>query len=237
MNGILINWYEIMPKKFLNKSDNPNYWYHGLSTPSRHLLVGGSGTGKTQLLLNLIKVFSDKSKNRKGVGTFKNVWIFCKNDDEPIYNYMKSLSPAIRIHEGLSKLDIKALDVKGEQNLVVFDDLCLEKDQKAIEDLYIRGRKLGAGCSVMYLTQSFFLTPKVIRNNCNYMWILKLSGQREVNIILREFSLNVSKETLLKIYDYATKEPMYPLMVDLNANAEHRFRKGIFETIEIGDFL
>jgi hypothetical protein len=46
----------------------------------------------------------------------------------------------------------------------------------------------------------------------------------------------VSKETLLKIYDYATKEPMYPLMVDLNANAEHRFRKGIFETIDIGDF-
>ena len=65
MNGGLINWYNVMPKKFLNKSDNPNYSYHGLSSVSRHLLVGGSGTGKTQLLLNLIKVFSDKSKNKK----------------------------------------------------------------------------------------------------------------------------------------------------------------------------
>ena len=84
--GQMINWYEVMPKRFLNKSNNPNFDYHGLKIPSRHLLVGGSGTGKTSLLLNIIKAFSDKSKNKKGIGTFKNVYVFCKSDDEPIYN-------------------------------------------------------------------------------------------------------------------------------------------------------
>ena len=235
--GQMINWYEVMPKRFLNKSNNPNFDYHGLKIPSRHLLVGGSGTGKTSLLLNIIKAFSDKSKNKKGIGTFKNVYVFCKSDDEPIYNYMKSLSPQIHIYEGLSKLDLKKFQEKGEQNLVVFDDLVLEKDQKTIEQLYIRGRKLGGGVTVFYLTQSFFLTPKVIRNNCNYMWILKLAGQREVNIIMREFALGINKETLMRIYDYATKEKLMPLMVDLEAPAEQRFRKGIFEPITIDDFV
>ena len=69
------------------------------------------------------------------------------------------------------------------------------------------------------------------------MWILKLSGLREINMILREFSLNVDKETLLRIYDYATKNKFYPLMCDLDAQAENRFRKGIFETIHIPDFM
>ena len=233
----MINFYEVMPKKFLNKSNNPNFDYHGLKVPSRHLLVGPSGTGKTSLLLNVLKSFSDKTQNRKRIGTFKNVYVFCKSDDEPLYNYMKSLSPQIHIHEGLSQLDIKKFQEKGEQNLVVFDDLVLEKDQKAIEQLYIRGRKLGGGVTVFYLTQSFFLTPKVIRNNCNYMWILKLAGQREVNIIMREFALGVDKDTLMRIYDYATKQKLMPLMVDLEAPAEQRFRKGIFEPIYIPDFM
>jgi len=233
----MVNWYEIMPKKFLNKSHNPNFDYHGLKIPSRHLLIGGSGTGKTSLLLNIIKAFSDKSKNKKGLGTFKGVYIFCKSDDEALYHYMKSLSPQIHIYEGLSQLDLEVFKVKGEQNLVVFDDLVLEKDQKAIEQLYIRGRKLGAGVSVFYLTQSFFLTPKVIRNNCNYMWILKLAGQREVNIIMREFSLGVDKDTLMRIYDYATNQKLIPLMVDLESPAQNRFRRGIFEPIYIPDFV
>ena len=237
MNGQMVNWYEIMPKKFLNTSHNPNIDYHGIKIPSRHLIVGGSGTGKTTVLLSMVKAFSDKTKNKKGVGTFKNVWVFCKSDDEPIYRYMKSLSPQIHIYEGLSQLDLKKFDNKYEQNLVVFDDLVLEKNQKAIEQLYIRGRKLGGGVTTVYLTQSFFLTPKVIRNNCSYMWILKLAGQREVSIIMREFALGVDKDTLLSIYDYATRQKLMPLMVDLEAPASQRFRRGIFEPISIQDFI
>ena len=38
------------------------------------------------------------------------------------------------------------------------------------------------------------------------MIILKLSGQREVNLILSEFGLGVSKEELVEIYQYAIKK-------------------------------
>ena len=54
---------------------------------------------------------------------------------------------------------------------------------------------------------------------------------------MREFALGVDKDTLLRIYDYATKQKLIPLMVDLEAPAEQRFRKGIFELIDIKDFI
>ena len=42
---------------------------------------------------------------------------------------------------------------KDLQHLVIFDDMVLEKKQKAMSEMYIRGRK--RGISVCYLSQSF----------------------------------------------------------------------------------
>jgi len=113
---------------------------------------------------------------------------------------------------------------KAVNHLVCFDDLVLAKDQSQIENYYIRARKLN--CSVIYLSQSFFRIPKIIRNNCSYFCILKLSGNREVNVILSEFGLGVSKEQLLELYETATKEKFSPLLIDMEADPHSRFRKG-----------
>ena len=232
-NGV-INFYEIMPKKFLETTENPNYHYHKIKLPLRGLVVAPSGFGKTNLLLNLIKVFSDKTKNVNKMGSFYDIHVYTKNKDEPIYNYLASLSPSIFIHEDLTTLKLDKFD-KKYAHLVVFDDLVLNKDQKPMAEFFMRCRKLNTSC--IYLSQSFFMTPKFIRQNCNAMWILKLAGQREVNIILKEFSLGVDKEILLKMYDYATNERFYPLMIDLEASCmNNKFRKGLFEFINIGEF-
>ena len=96
----VVNWYEKIPKKFLLESENPNYDMHKLKIPARYLLIGGSGAGKTQYLLTLLtKAFND---------TFANIWVVTRNKDEPLYNYLGSLSDRIRIVEGLEntpKLD------------------------------------------------------------------------------------------------------------------------------------
>jgi hypothetical protein len=65
------------------------------------------------------------------------------------------------------------------------------------------------------------------------MVLLKLSGNREVNVILSEFGLGVTKEQLLEIYKYATSEKFSPLMIDMEADADNRFRKGLLEIINI----
>jgi hypothetical protein len=63
------------------------------------------------------------------------------------------------------------------------------------------------------------------------MVLLKLSGNREVNMILSEFGLGVSKEELLQLYEYATKEKFSPLLIDMEADKFKRFRKGLVEII------
>jgi hypothetical protein len=103
-----------------------------------------------------------------------------------------------------------------------------------VENYYIRARKLNV--SVIFISQSYFRIPKIIRNNCSYMVLLKLSGQREVNVILSEFGLGVTKDELIEIYKYATSEKFSPLLIDLEADSSNRFRKGLLEVIDTSGF-
>jgi len=67
----------------------------------------------------------------------------------------------------------------------------------------------------MFLSQSYFNTPKVIRQNINYCVILKLGGTRDVNSILRECSIDLTKEELLYMYQQATKQKSHVFIIIL----------------------
>ena len=223
--GEIVNMYEKMPKRFLDNVENPNFHLHNLKLPLRACIVAPSGSGKSNLLVNLLSLFCD------GDGTFADMTIITRNKDEPLYRWLTDKCDQIRIVEGLHntpKLD--SMD-KKENHLVVWDDLVLSKDLSMVENYYIRARKLN--CSVIFISQSYFKIPKIIRNNCSYMILLKLSGQREVNIILSEFGLGVTKEQLIELYEYATAEKFSPLIIDLEADKEQRFRKGLKEIISV----
>jgi hypothetical protein len=51
------NMYLRMPKKYQNKSYNPHFDVHGLSLPLRGLVAAPSGSGKTNMVMNLSRVF------------------------------------------------------------------------------------------------------------------------------------------------------------------------------------
>ena len=121
--------------------------------------------------------------------------------------------------------------IKDFNHLVVFDDLVLTKDQSRIANYYIRARKLN--CSVCYLSQSYFSIPKIIRQNCTYLVLLKLSGARELNLILAEGGLGIDKNELLRIYKEATAEKFSPLIIDYEAEHDKRYRKGFDEFIPV----
>lgn len=222
----IVNMYEFMPKEFIDKVENPNFHLHKLKLPFRMCIVAPSGSGKTNFLVNLLHLFSCGDK-----GTFSTITIITRNKDEPLYRWITSKCEQIVIKEGLSNTPPLDKYDSDFNHLVVWDDLVLNKDLSMVEQYYIRARKLNV--SVIFISQSYFKIPKVIRNNCSYMVLLKLSGQREVNIILSEFGLGVTKEELLKIYEYATAEKLQPLLIDMEASPDERFRKGITEIIEI----
>jgi len=218
--------YDIMPKNFIDKVDNPNFNLHHLKIPFRMCIVAPSGSGKTNFLINLIHLFSQGK-----TGTFSTINIITRNKDEPLYKWILSKTDKIIIKEGLTntpKLDDYDKDLN---HLVVWDDLVLSKDLSMVENYYIRARKLNV--SVIFISQSFFKIPKIIRSNCSYMVLLKLSGDREIKLILSEFGLGISKEQLLALYQYATSEKFSPLLIDMEEDSSKRFRKGLLEVISI----
>jgi hypothetical protein len=223
-SGKIRNFYEKIPKHFLDNVSNPNFNLHKLKIPMRMCIVAPSGSGKTNFLVNLIEIFS------RGEGTFQSITIITKNRDEPLYRWIQTLSDQIIVKEGLSSTPSLDKFDKEYNNLVVWDDLVLSKDLTMVENYYIRARKLNV--SVIFLSQSFFRIPKIIRNNCSYMVLLKLSGNREVNVILSEFGLGVTKDELVAIYEFATQEKLQPLIIDLEAQPADRFRKGLDQIID-----
>lgn len=219
----LVDWYKEMPKKFLLKQHNPNFSTHGINIPFRMLIVGGSGSGKTQTLLNIIHAFGN---------TFNNIHIITKNRNEPLYNYLaEKIDEGLTIVEGIENApDLDKFDIE-EQSLIVMDDLVLERNQKALEQYFIRARKLN--CSLVYISQSYYAVPQMIRKNLNYLVIKRLASLPDLFRIMREYSLGVDKKALLKIYEYTTTSNKQDfLLVDLDADPKDRFRKNFSEVID-----
>lgn len=224
----IINMYEKIPKALLDTAENPNFDLHKLKIPMRMVVNAPSGSGKTNFLVNLIALFS------KGKGTFADITIITRNKDEPLYKWLELKSDSIQIKEGLSNLpDLDKFD-KSVNHLLCFDDLVLSKNQDSICEYYIRARKKNV--SVIYLSQSYFQIPKIIRQNCNYFVILKMSGSRQINMILKEFGLSTTKEQLIGMYEYATGEKFSPLIIDCDSNESDRYRKGFLEILNPSDY-
>jgi hypothetical protein len=224
--GKIVNMYERIPKEFLDKSFNPNFHLHMLKLPFRMCIVSPSGSGKTNFLINLLRLFSCGDD-----GTFSTINIITRNKDEPLYKWITTKCDQIQITEGLHTTPPLDKFDKDKNHLVVWDDLVLAKDLSMVENYYIRARKMSTSC--IFISQSYFKIPKIIRNNCSYMILLKLSGDREVKLILSEFGLGVTKEELLELYKYATAEKFSPLIIDMEESSDKRFRKGFTDILGI----
>jgi ABC-type dipeptide/oligopeptide/nickel transport system ATPase component len=218
----IVDWYKKIPKKFLLKSHNPHFDTHHIKLPFRMIIAGNSGSGKTQTLLNLLYNMPD---------TFEKIFIITKNKDEPLYNYLEDKlgKEGLTIKEGLTELpDVDSLD-KEQNNLIVLDDLVNEplKQQRPVADFFIRARKKNA--SIIYISQSFYAVPKLIRDNINYLIIKQVSSMKNLTMICRECSLGIEKKELKKIYDDATQKKQDFLLIDLEGDKDERFRKNFDE--------
>jgi hypothetical protein len=179
----------------------------------------------------LIKVFS------QGKGTFSEIYIITRNKDEPLYNYLAGEFDQIYIKEGMShtpKLD--DMD-KNENHLVIWDDLVLSKNLNSVEEYYIRARKMN--CSVVFLSQSYYDIPKMIRKNSNYLVLLNLGGsKREQTAILNEWGSDLDKDQLKAVYQDATSEHMRPLIITGGKIAKNKkYRKGFLDYYCLDEFF
>ena len=230
----VINFYELKDvQTFSPVYHNPTF--DDIKQPLRHplylLICGTTGSGKTNVLLNIISKMN---------GTFNMIKIFTQNKQEPLYQYLESKikKPYLEIYEGLAELNKMDLDkLEKNQYLFIYDDQVLEKDQSKIEQMYIRGRKLNI--SNIYLSQSYFQTPKIIRKQINYLILKKVSGTRDINSILKECSMQVDKQQLQNMFKFCVQsrdDISNFFLIDLGASEDKRFRKNFSIVLNPNDF-
>ena len=200
---------------------------------------GGSGSGKTNALLNLIKEQYDIDKiylhakdlsetkyeylikKRENAGTKQlndsNAFIECSNTMDDVYKNIDHYNPNRKI-----------------KILIVLDDMIAHtmanKNFEAImKELLFRCWKLNT--SVVFITQSYFFVPKDVRLNSTLL-ILKINNKRELQNIALNYSADIDYKDFVKIYRECTKKPYSFLLIDtmLPASDSLRLRKNLFQS-------
>jgi hypothetical protein len=158
--------------------------------------------------------------------TFSRVIVVCKSKHEPLYEMLeKKLGEDVCFYENGEVPELKEFQPEGdEQTLIIFDDMVLEKKaNEKIGEYFSMGRK--KGLTSIYISQSYFKTPKFIRQNCCYIILRGIASKKDLRLILAEYGMNIELKELEEVYKHATSEPFSFMMIDLNAPDDKKFRK------------
>ena len=134
----------------------------------KKIIVCGSGSGKTNALLNLLNAQQDIDK----------IYLYAKDPYEPKYQYLinkrekvglyhiKDLKAFVEYSNDMQDVYKNIEDYnpnKKRKVLIVFDDTIADminnkRLNPIVTELFIRGRKLGI--SIVFIIQSYFEVPK-----------------------------------------------------------------------------
>lgn len=219
----VINCYAGLPARFRAQSrPYRNFERVRILLPARVAIIGSSGSGKSNILLNLVLQLN----------AFTKIYMFVKSPDEPLYAYLIEEIRKIEAKLGVEILvvstdldelpEVDSFDGK-EATLMIFDDIISESAAKlkTVSDFWIRGRK--RSLSLIFLTQSFFAVPKIIRGNTD-VFIFKRLGKRDLNLVLSDFSLTKTGPELMEMYRSCdTTNISNFFMIDLSPSQDPRY--------------
>ena len=182
-----------------NKIEHSLEWPYIPDHPYRILIIGGSGSGKTNALLNLINNQPDidkiylyakdpyKAKYQYLVNKRQKVGLDHFNDHKAFMEYSNDMQDIYKNIEDYNP-------VKKRKVLIIFDDMIADmiNDKKLdsmVTELFIRGRKLNI--SIVFITQSYFKVPKGVRLNSTHFFIMKIPKKREIQQIALNHSSDI----------------------------------------------
>ena len=162
-----------------NKTKHNKNWPYIPDHPYRILIIGGSGSGKTNVLLNLIDNQPDidkiylyakdpyKAKYQYKINIRQKVVLKRFNDPKAFIEYSNHICD---VYKNIDEYNVD----KDRKILIVLDDMITDiiKNKKLnliVTELFIRGRKLNI--SLAFITQSYFKVPKDFRLNTNHFFI------------------------------------------------------------------
>ena len=190
-----------------NNKEHDEKWPYIPNHPYRILIIGCSGSGKTNALLNLISQENDIDK----------IYLYAKDLSEPKYEFLiKKCEDAGTKHFNDSNAFIECSNTMDDvyeniddcnpsrkrKILIVFDDMIADimtnkKFQAIIKELFIRCRKLNI--SLVFITKSCFSVPKDVRLNSTHYLIMKIKNKRELQSIAINHSADIVYKDFVKI--------------------------------------
>ena len=181
-----------------NKTQHNSEWPYFSDHPYRILIIGSSVSGKTNVLLNLINNQPDIDKiYLQAKDRYENKYQFLVNKRESIalkhFNYPKAFIEYSNEMQDVYKNTDEYNPGKKCKIFIVFDDMIADmnnskKLNSIVTELFIRGRKFNI--SLVFITQSYFKIPKVVRLNTTHFFIMKIPNKKE----LQQFALNRSSD-------------------------------------------
>ena len=159
-------------------------------------IIGGSGSGKTNVLLNLIESQPDSDK----------IYLYAKDLYEAKYQYLINKREGVGVdhfndpkafieysndmHDVYKNINYYNPD-KENKILIVFDDMIADiihnkTLNSIVTELFIRGRKLNI--YLVFITQTYFKAPKHVRLNTTHFFTTKISNKRELQQIAINYS-------------------------------------------------
>jgi len=221
MSDKLTNYYEKLPNnlKRENKLDK-NYKKHHIQPTSMICIIGGTSSGKSNAVVNLINHQS---------GKYYSIIIFNPvSTDEPLYSLLKQKMPDVELINDIEELPSLSEfeDDKDHEKLLVVDDFINlpKKEFKKINEYFTGGRK--HGFTVVCMAQNYVSIPKTVTRNCQYFLMFKLNDNTTINNIIRNHNIhNIDKEKFRELYDNATSQPLDFFMVDLKGKPEEHLRR------------
>ena len=222
-----------------HKTEHNKNWPYISDNPYRILIIGGSGCGKTNVLLNLIENPADIDK----------IYLYAKDMYEAKHQYLTNKRESVGInhfndpkafieysndmHDVYKNIDDYNPD-KENKILIVFDDMIADminnkKLNSIVTELFIRGTKLNI--SLVFITKSYFKVPKNVRLSTTHFFIAKIPNKKELQQIATDHSSDISPKDFINIYRKCTVEPYSFFANDtlLASDNPLRFRKLFLE--------
>ena len=181
------------------------------------MIIGGSRSGKTNVLLNLISQqdYIDK------------IYLYAKDLSEPKYEFLikkredagikhlndsKAFIKCSNTMDGVYKnIDYYNLTTRRKSSIIfdymIADIMSKKKYQAVVKELFIRCQKVNI--LLAFITQPHFSVPKVVRLNSTHYLIMKINSIRELQNFAITHSLDIDYKNFMKIYKKCTKEPYF----------------------------
>lgn len=197
------------------------------------LVAGVPGSGKTSLIINLVKKYYKKK--------FDRVYLFSGSLQTLPDTFLDKLNEE-RIHTSLEPLEgiVKELkeDEEKPKTLIIIDDLVkdvIEYNKEVMNLLYNR-RHIAGGCCVFLITQKLTKIPLGIRAGFDSVYFFSLNNKKELNSLYDDFITDLDRkefdEMIKYIMDSKVKHPF--LFIDKkNGDYYLKFNRLEFKKDEI----